>query len=256
MRAGENEKEKECEKKPDTTKHTHTPTNYLFHFLLLPASMSAHRGADDDRVRTLLDRRTQRADIPSPHTHYSIFSDRSDSPSLYSHFDTSYRNSPATPIPQVPLFHDPNAFNDRHVSYSPHSPPQRFADIAVSSTDLSEDLDAYSDSGPSISHSLEEDTNLNPDSDEESETRLSLMGPQMRVHSRAPWEEDEIDLSDYDVENGGSDTLGGKKTGRNVMRGLGFGPKSPVPKPSIELGKRSFDTTSSVSGSSSRNAIQ
>lgn len=217
--------------------------------------MSGHRG-DDDRVRTLLDRRAQRADVPSPHTHYSIFSDRSDSPSLYSHFDTSYRSSPTTPVPQVPLFHDPNAFNDRYAPYSPHPPLQHFADPSAPSTDLSEHVDAYPDSRPSISHLPEEDLNNTSDSDEDEDTRLSLMGPQMRVHSRAPWEEEENDLSDNDVDNSGSDTLGGKKAGRNVMRGLGFGSKSPVPKPSIEIGKRSFETASSVSLSSSRNAIQ
>ena len=68
----------------------------------------------DANVRALLVERKDRADVPSPHTRYSIFSDRSDSPSLYSHFDNThnYHSDSPFPVPQVPRFHDQDAFND------------------------------------------------------------------------------------------------------------------------------------------------
>ncbi|KAL5534341.1 hypothetical protein ACEPAG_803 [Sanghuangporus baumii] len=223
--------------------------------------MPGPRGSDD-HVRALLDQRAQRADVPPPPTRMSIFSDRSDSPSLYSHFDNNpYRNTPTTPVPRFNRYNEDHDYHDRHDVYPPLSPKERLADPNASSLDLSEDTDAYSESGSRIVDT-EDDSNLVPDEDEDPETRLSLMGPKMRVHSRAPWEEDEGSLSDGDSDIGGNDNasvFSGKKAG--LMRGLGFGSKSPAPRPSFDSGmpvkgKHSFETTTNtVASSTSRSAI-
>lgn len=224
--------------------------------------MPGPRG-NDDHVRALLDQRAQRADVPPPPTRVSIFSDRSDSPSLYSHFDNNhYRTTPTTPVPRLNRYNKTDDFHDGHDVYPPLSPKERLADPNASSLDLSEDTDAYSESGSRIADT-EDDTNLVLGEDEDPETRLSLMGPKMRVHSRAPWEEDDGSLSDGDSDAGGNDNasvFSAKRAG--LMRGLGFGSRSPAPRPSFDSsihskGKHSFETTSGVfAGSTSRNAIQ
>jgi hypothetical protein len=85
----------------------------------------------------------------------------------------------------------------------------------------------------------------------------------MRVHSRAPWETGEDEDENADNDDSGMDNLsifGGKKSGRSVIRGLGFGTsKATTQRPSLEStskGKRSFDTTSSTMGSGSHSALQ
>ena len=253
-----------------------------------PFPSSARNILDQDNlhVRALLDQRNMRADVPtpSPHTRYSIFSDRSDSPSLYSHFDNTnnYRTHPSSPIPQVPRFNDSPVYNEPESHHhqlpghpSPHSahplsPKQRLADPNASSLDLTADSDAYSATVSRIEDDDQSESNLVPASDEDPDTRLSLMGPKMRVHSRAPWEEEE-DMNDPDLssdsDEGGNDTLSifggnGKKSGRAaVMRGLGFGGKGVAPRPSFDSiipnkVKRSFETTSSGHTNTPKGAIQ
>ena len=106
------------------------------------------------------------------------------------------------------------------------------------------------------------------------------MGPKMRVHSRAPWEEEDDDNDDgtgepnFDSDSDGeAETLsvfggnsGGKKSGGRsaaVMRGLGFGGRTVAPRPSFDSiipnkVKRSFETTSSghANGNPPKGAIQ
>lgn len=214
-----------------------------------------HNG-DHDHVRTLLDNRTQRADVPPPHTRYSSFSDRSDSPSLYSNY---VRNTPATPASRFPHVDQ----RDTSISRSPFpmTPEERSTDPNASTLDLSEDNQSDVGSHVVISH---DDGHVIAD-DADSETRMSLLGPKMRVHSRAPWETGEDDDPDSDLDDSGTDNLsifGGKKTGRAMIRGLGFGSsKASGARPSIESyatskGKSSFDTASSSMGSNSYNALQ
>ncbi|THH06940.1 hypothetical protein EW145_g3732 [Phellinidium pouzarii] len=224
--------------------------------------LAAMSRGDDKHVRALLDQRAQRADVPLPHTRFSIFSDRSDSPSLYSHFDSNYRNTPTTPAPRFPRFHDKNAYDDRHAKYPILSPAERLADPNASTLDFSED--PFPESGEFIAEEEEEIASVNPDDDDDPETRMSLLGPKMRVHSRAPWEEDDNNLSSSDADDGGNDSysvFSGKKSSRAGIRGLGFGAKSPAPRPSFDSSTTSRDkrlsetTTSVVPNSNSRSAI-
>lgn len=221
--------------------------------------MLAMAAADDGLVRNLLDQRAQRANIPPPHARYSTFSDASDSPSLYSSFSPNHRSTSATPAPRFPHLDD-NDFYDQHTTPFICSPAERLADPNASSLDLSEDTYSVRDSC-----ALEEDideSSINQTDDDETDTRLSLMGPKMRVHSRAPWEEETV--SEHDQEDSGMDGMsifGGKKGGLSVMRGLGFGSKSPAPRPSFEStstskDKRSFETNTSGTGSSSHGVLQ
>ncbi|KAI5123559.1 hypothetical protein M0805_003378 [Coniferiporia weirii] len=217
---------------------------------------------DDEHVRALLDQRAQRADVPLPHTRFSTFSDRSDSPSLYSHFDNNYRNTPATPAPRFlhSHSHDPANNDDHYARYPQLSPPEHIPDNTASTLDLSEHVS--SESGEHISDLDSENTNMNLDLDDNDEDgdpgmRMSLLGPKMRVHSRAPWEEDEDSLSGSDLDDGGNDKhsiFGDRKSSRPVIRGFGFGSKSPVPRPSfdsstVSKGKHSIETVSGVSPS-------
>ncbi len=175
------------------TRSTTTPFPSFFFRPML----AAMRSVDDVHVRALLDQRAQRADVPA--TRFSAFSDRSDSPSLYSHVSNSYPRSP-------PAFHNSpfTHLNDFHDTGSPtrpvfgHSPAHRFDDPNASELDLSDDR-SLSESGSGISPQDEHGDGDYADEEGSSahadesllESRLSLMGPKMRVHSRAPWEVDE-----------------------------------------------------------------
>ncbi|KAH8120215.1 hypothetical protein DFH11DRAFT_1539408 [Phellopilus nigrolimitatus] len=214
---------------------------------------------DNHHVRALLDQRAQRADIPQPHTRFSTFSDRSDSPSLYSHFDTTYRNTPTTPAPRFSHFNDSDAYDDHHAAYPPQSHAERLVDPHASTLDLSEVN--YIESASRIADLEDDESNLNPADDEDPEMRMSMLGPKMRVHSRAPWEEDDGSPSDSDSGNDNLSVFGGKKPSRAVMRGLGFRSKSPAPRPSFDSsttskGRSSFETVSGVAPSNnSRNIL-
>lgn len=223
--------------------------------------LAAMSHGDEQHVRALLEQRAQRADVVPHHTRYSAFSDRSDSPSLYSHFDSTYRSTaaaPATPAPRFP-FHDRDTYDDHHAQYTPRTPH----------TDLPTHIPLSPRSPPEAIQAVraefaEDDMNessLDLEDDDDEETRMSLLGPKISVHSRAPWEEDGEAMSDSE-DTGGNDNLsvfGAKKSG---IRALGFGSKSPAPRPSFESmnaykGKISIDTLSSgTQVSNSRSAIQ
>lgn len=224
--------------------------------------MLAMAPSEDSLVRSLLDQRAQRADIPPPHARYSTFSQASESPSLYSHFSPNNRNTPATPASRFPHI-DEHDFYEHDTTPYPPSPADRLADPNASSLDLSEDT--YSERASTILDvDIEGASITQSEDDDDTNVRLSLMGPKMRVHSRAPWEEDGIDASESDHEDSGMDgrsIFGGKKSGFAMMRGLGFGARSPVPRPSFESSstskdKRSLESSSSGTASSSHGVLQ
>lgn len=240
-----------------------TTTPSLSLFFLPPPMLAAMRSVDDVHVRALLDQRAQRADVPA--TRFSAFSDRSDSPSLYSHVSTYPRSPRAihnSPFSQLNDFHDTGS--PRQTAFG-HSPAHRFDDPNASELDLSDDR-SLSESGSGISPPDDHGDGEYADEDEDTsahadeglpESRLSLMGPKMRVHSRAPWEDEEDADCDSLYDDGGADNqsiFGGKsKTPKfAMMRGLGFGAKSPVPRKSSDSastskGKASFETSSGSS---------
>ena len=172
---------------------------------------------------------------------------------MYSNY---VRNTPATPASRFPHIHG-------HAPPAEHHPFPAFAndrldDPNASTLDLSED----NQSEGSHATNLDDDGHLITD-DADSENRMSLLGPKMRVHSRAPWETGEDEDGDSDNDDSGIDSLsifGGKKSGRSMIRGLGFGAsKATTQRPSLESaskGKHSFDTASSSMGSGSHSALQ
>lgn len=187
---------------------------------------------DDQHLRHLLDqRRNARAAV-----------DQEDSPSIYSlpffsprpndiHSDTrsiaSYR-PPESPPPSI-------------------EPRTRLNELAHSMLDLDDDpYDSDDDDAPAT---------VDADPDEQEDPRMSLLGPKMRFHGKAPWEMDASALEEEDEPD--SDRISNR--GRDGLRkGLGFRSSSrgttASGRPSGESSrsnqakpKRSFETTSSAS---------
>lgn len=188
--------------------------------------LAATHNQDDDHIRRLLDQRAQRAHVPYPHSPFPSFSDRSDSPSLYSHL------SPATLAPNTPAtYFRTQEIEDDELDIPPMSPRERLADPHASSLDLSDDFSDHHESVFLGDVSVEA-------ADDDLDPRLSLMGPKMRFHSRAPWELTEDDVPEEDEEADAQSTrvFGGMHRG---MRALGLGSRSErssaaSPRPSGE----------------------
>ncbi|KAH7912576.1 hypothetical protein BJ138DRAFT_1125102 [Hygrophoropsis aurantiaca] len=169
------------------------------------------RDTNDDHMRNLLDQRTARADFTG-HARFPSLSEFSDSPSVYSHAYFS-------PIPPDRRVIEANA-NSFHFEIPPHRAPahgeQRFAlsnrDRLNDPTASSLDLDDESSTGTSINmHDVDEsDTEYGDDA--ESAHRISLQGPKIRFHSRAPWETGEGPFEDEDSDNSSKSGALGKKT--------------------------------------------
>ncbi|KAF9462108.1 hypothetical protein BDZ94DRAFT_746855 [Collybia nuda] len=189
---------------------------------------------NDDHLRHLLDQRTTRAG------RFSAISELSDTPSVYSRpyfsprpLDRELRSVPADSQYNSPISPGLGAQTNR----------DRLNDPAASILDLD-------DSRSSISSSDAYDDDEQPtvdddddDDDDEPLPRMSLLGPKMRFHSRAPWELDDDALQEEEEPEYG--TLLPKK---------GFGlssPRASTSRPSGESArsqvrsKKSFETTSS-----------
>jgi hypothetical protein len=181
-----------------------------------------------DHLKHLLDQRTTRADLPG---RASTFSQVSDTPSIYSH---TFSPRPAHNGPVSP------STDSRHISpYTPMSgcrtTSNHLHDPAVSMLDLDEDRrlsiassDYYGNGQQSVSY----------DDDDEPLSRMSLLGPKMRFHSRAPWELEEDTLQEEEDEPDYDSFLSAAK------KGFGFS----SPRPSGESSRsqvnsqRSFET--------------
>lgn len=192
----------------------------------------------DDHVRQLLDQRTTRAHM---HGRFPSLSEFSDSPSVYSRAFFSPRPTEKSDV-------------DPRLQYTSPSPPphprsnlNRLNDPAASMLDLDDD--------PRMSYAssdVYEETTVD-DEDDEPMPRMSLLGPKMRFHSRAPWEMEEGLLQEEDESDYGAPVPHGKES--SIKKGFVFGAMSPRPsnasRPSGESSrsqgvlKRSFDTTSS-----------
>ncbi|KAJ6604513.1 hypothetical protein DFH09DRAFT_1122941 [Mycena vulgaris] len=180
----------------------------------------------DDHLRQLLDQRSARTAYILPR----FFSPRPND----IHHDTRSLNSYRAPTsPRVPL-----------------EARSRLNELAESMLDLDDDS-----RDPSDEDEDDSDAPDTVDADHESEdTRLSLLGPKMRFHGKAPWEMDGGVLAEEDEPE--SDHVSNR--GRDgIRKGLGFRSSSrgttTSSRPSGESSrsnqakpKRSFETTSSA----------
>jgi hypothetical protein len=211
----------------------------------------------DDHLRHLLDQRSARADING---RFSSVSEYSDTPSVYSHR--------FSPIPQdrgegdfsvKPLNVDTSRrhpFNSE--PRSPISDRDLLNDPSASGLDLDDDYRSSYASSNTYDESNEQP--LSPTDVEEEDSRMSMLGPKMRIHGRAPWEmgEDTLEEGDESDSSGRSyafSTKRAKGKGEGIMKGFSRG-VSKASRPSDESNrsrsrsKGSFETTaSSVSNS-------
>ncbi|KAJ7092581.1 hypothetical protein C8R44DRAFT_990168 [Mycena epipterygia] len=188
----------------------------------------------DFHLRQLLDQRSARSAVAMDY----------DSPSVYSQPFFSPR---------------PNDSDTRSLaSFRPPLERNRLNELAESMLDLDDDS-----RDPSDDEEDDDDAPDTVDADHEPEiTRMSLLGPKMRFHGKAPWEMDGGALEEEDEPE--SDRVSNR--GRDAIRkGLGLGYRSSSrgttasSRPSGESSrshqakpKRSFETTSSTNSPYSR----
>jgi hypothetical protein len=147
-----------------------------------------------DHLKHLLDQRATRAALGRA----STFSQVSDTPSIYSHTFSPRppHNGPVSPSAD-------SCFTSPYTSTSGfRTGSNRLHDPAVSMLDLDEERRLSIT--PSEYYGNGQQTVSSYDNDDEPLSRMSLLGPKMRFHSRAPWElEDdplqEEDEPDYDT---------------------------------------------------------
>jgi len=201
----------------------------------------------DAHLKRLLDQRALRADI---HGHPP-------SPSPSSQYDASSIYSPSilSPRPQR--------------NHSDRKPPtynsQRLNDPASSILDLDDDGHSSCDSSnpDDVDESIGD--RLDDDDDDQPQLRMSMLGPKMRFHSRAPWEtgedtleeEEESDNSAHHIGGGLRPKISGERLPKAGSTKISFGRASSKSRsgsggrPSNESARsgqksqRSFDTTSS-----------
>lgn len=193
-------------------------------------SINSPSDSHDDHLRHLLDLRTTRAG------RISAISQLSDTPSVYSRPYFS-------PRPVDRDLHSTHADSRYNSPTSPNSDARinrdRMNDPAASILD-------FDDSRSSISSSGVYDDNeqkIADNEDDEPLNRMSLLGPKMRFHSRAPWELDDGVLQEEEEPEYG--TILPKKP-------FGFSsPRTSTSRPSEESArsqvrsKKSFETASS-----------
>jgi hypothetical protein len=211
----------------------------------------------DDHLRQLLDQRSSRADVNG---RFSAASEYSDTPSLYSH-----RFSPAP--------HDggEDDFDVRSVDTSRRQQFNSDRDLLndPSASGLNLDDDYRTSYASSNIYDDGNDRTLNH-ADVEEELRMSMLGPKMKIHGRAPWEmgEDALEEGDESDSSGKSrafSTRRAKAKGEGFIKGFGRGTSNSRPslatRPSEESNrsrsrsKGSFETTAS-SVSNSQGSLQ
>lgn len=172
----------------------------------MPRSSVAGLDVQDDYVSQLLDQRTARADF---HARFSA-SDLSDTPSVCSrslfspHFsERGSSGEPASPTSAHYLA------SHGHVPLSSNADRERLNDPSCSSLD-------FDDASDVSSHSSLRD---------EQEDSVSLLGPKMRFHSRAPWEMDDT-LHEDETTPELTRTIT-NKTMTQAAKFFNFGPSSP-----------------------------
>lgn len=203
--------------------------------------LRANSPLDDPHLRHLLDQRLRSV---------RSISEISDSPSLYSH---SYFS------PQPAHLNSHIEEMSSNFASPIHSDRDRLNDLAVSMLDMDDEPRSSYSSNDYDEQDFDEgdqSTIEQPRDDEDSEPpRMSLLGPKMRFHSKAPWEDnsphEEEDESEDDADV--RSVMSRNKSGPSRFR---FGSKSSRDSSgSRRMAKKSFDTTSSQT-SYGRGAIQ
>lgn len=163
----------------------------------------------------------------SPHSRFPSISEFSDTPSVYSH---AYFSPDSRDIePNIGSFrYDADSSSQRRPSIS-HS--EYLDEHAASSLDLDEDL-----AGVSLNTADTNDDTENDDEDNDSSHRISVQGPKIRFHSRAPWETGEDAIDENDSDHSAMSTAFGRKVKNktakaDLMRHFG---KSSSARPSAE----------------------
>ena len=141
----------------------------------------------------LLDQRTTRADLQR----VSSFSDYEDTPSVYSRAFLTPRLSDDHRDGRIP---SPSPPASRSSSMPRRIERNRINELAVSMLDL----DESEDNRTSFASASTYEDDMRDDSDNELDgspmPRMSLLGPKMRVHSKAPWEVDSPLIEDDEGE--------------------------------------------------------
>ncbi|KAF8584989.1 hypothetical protein K439DRAFT_1097610 [Ramaria rubella] len=183
------------------------------------ASLHPNSPTSDQAVKDLIDHRAR-----ASHTRYSSvsFSQRSDSPSIYSRGDYSpgaqYRPSADWPSGRPSYAYSvagQSAFDDAedHI----HNPFARSSfDHDDESSRAADDDDCVSfisaltpkiavppASDPPDTRNVELDADSPPSEDIDDDPRMSILGPKMRFVSKAPWELGDDDLLEEDEEDSG-----------------------------------------------------
>lgn len=198
----------------------------------------------DDHLRSLLDQRTNRAHLHGRHSPISQFSD---TPSVYS-------RSFFSPKPTDKSCSDSYHIDPQHRFHSPAPHPYRNNrdDPAASMLDFDDDTGSSLDR--SETHEADDQQSfIEDEEDEPSISRMSLLGPKMRFHSRAPWEMESATLEedDEDEEQCSFPFTHTKDYEHRGVAGASSPRMSKVSRPSGEsvrsqvAPKRSFDTASS-----------
>ncbi|KAG2056944.1 hypothetical protein BDR06DRAFT_952006 [Suillus hirtellus] len=174
------------------------------------------------------DLRSARSYAPH-HTHFSSISEFPDSPSVYSHAYFSPDSRDIEPNTSSYCYDGPDTSSQRRLSVSNSD---YLDDHAASSLDL-DDEDVAS---VLINTADATDDTENDDEDDDSSHRISVQGPKIRFHSRAPWETGEDTIDENDSDHSAMSTAFGKKvkskaTKADLMRHFG---KSSSARPSAE----------------------
>lgn len=162
-------------------------------------------------LRNLIDQRNVRADA------HGRLSDFPDTPSVYSH---SYF-SPESDS-RVGYAHSSSTSNVDNGRYEPHT---SILDLTDNNSFVSQDYDNADSTSSEVT--------------DESETtaRMSYLGPKMRVHSRAPWEEEA--LEEVDEEN----VSGGSFLRRHAAKSVASAFSSPRPSFTSSVDQQSEDSS-------------
>lgn len=174
----------------------------------MPRSSEAGQDVQDDYVRQVLDERAVR---PNFHAHFSA-SDLSDTPSEYSRSlfspERGHSGEPASPTSAHYLA------SHGHIPLSSNADRERLNDPSCSSLDFDDASDVSSRSS------------LCDEEEDSDQPCVSLLGPKMRFHSRAPWEMDDT-LHEEDETTPELTRTITNKTMTQAAKFFNFGPSSP-----------------------------
>lgn len=212
---------------------------------------SPHSSQDDhhDQLRTLIGERHARSDLNA-----RSFSEYSDTPSVYSRSYFSPQISDNGD--QYDVYH----FSEAQSALTPRNDQHQ-----ASMLDL--DDDPRTSYAPTESYDDDSNESYEGPADGESVPRMSYLGPKMRFHSRAPWEEDDL-LEEDEPDDKGHYPPGFPFSRKATPKSVTSGSSSPRPsfsapsmtRPSVDSShsrlseKRSYEAIGSQ-GSYSRGPL-